>query len=216
MSLKSFLLNLLFPIHCLSCSREGVWLCPDCFRRLKFLDTDKKFSLGVPDLNRLFIAGDYDDPLLAELIKKFKYNFIAPLGDVLADFLTAYWQKVNLTDWWAAPDFVIPIPLSKKRERWRGFNQARILAEKFSAVNGYQLSNGLRRTKHNQPQASLPENERLDNIKNVFRYDDEPLAGQTVLLIDDVVTTGATLNEAARILKLAGAGKVYGLVLAKG
>lgn len=216
MSLKLFLLNLLFPIHCLGCSREDIWLCSDCFRRLEFLAVDKKFSLNIPHLDQLFIAGDYDDPLLAELIKKFKYNFIAPLGNVLADFLISFWRELLRVNSLAAPDFVIPIPLSKKRERWRGFNQAKILAEKFAVIHDLKLNDTLKRFKHNHPQASLPENKRLDNIKDVFRYDGEKLTGQNILLIDDVVTTGATLNEAAKVLKLAGAEKVYGLVLAKG
>lgn len=250
--LKKFLLNLLFPIYCLGCRREGNWLCAACFKKIKFNDTTeglKKYNLIDTDLTKIFIAGDYDDPLLANLIKKFKYHFITALGPILARWLGLYWSgrlaanelenksenefKPNLVkqdainhkinQFQQTADFiVIPVPLSKKRARWRGFNQAEILARELGAHFGYHFDNRLRRVKHRPPQASLGEKDRSENIKGVFHWsgakpnEKTDLNGQTVILIDDLVTTGATLNEAARVLRLAGAARIYGLVLAKG
>jgi len=74
MSLKSFILNLLFPIECLGCKSEGAWLCERCFRRLKF--NGQKYALITPALTEIFIAGDYDDKVLADLIKKLKFNLL--------------------------------------------------------------------------------------------------------------------------------------------
>ena len=74
MSLKSFILNILFPLECLGCGEEGFYLCEKCFRNLKL--NDKKYILKTPYLDEIFIAGDYDDKVLADLIKKLKFNFV--------------------------------------------------------------------------------------------------------------------------------------------
>lgn len=246
MSLKSFFLNLLFPIECLGCRREGFWLCETCFRKLNFGSQDKHYNLSIPNLTKIFIAGDYDDSLLAEAIKKFKYNFIAALGEILGRFLILYWSgqkflvEQNLREDYkkttdrkkceqliianpagaanqnSAISLIVPLPLSKKRWRWRGFNQAEILGRELNAHFLYDLSLELKRAKHQKPQASLGEDERAENIKNAFIWTGADLSGRTIILVDDIVTTGATLNEAARVLKAAGAKRVYGLVLAKG
>ncbi|MFA5000438.1 MAG: ComF family protein [Patescibacteria group bacterium] len=230
MGLKSFLLNLLFPINCLGCGQEGDWLCSACFKKITF-GQRQKMNLKTPDLDQVFIAGDYNDPLLAGLIKKFKYNFIAALGPILARWLIMFWSgqvASQAFDMGARPladkpnnFLVIPIPLAQKRLRWRGFNQAEIIAREFSAAFGYPLNcRDLKRSGRRRRQASLSEKERFNNIKGVFSWHGKPLgedsSGTTIILIDDLITTGATLNEAARTLKAAGAKQIYGLILAKG
>lgn len=250
MRLFSSIINLLFPLECLGCNREGAWLCPDCRKQLKFSERDQTANLNIPNINQIFIAGDYDDPLLAKLIQKYKYSFISALGIELGEFLNAYWkdsvikQTLKIT---VSPEnllsfdyslnnrlennsvdasdqkpniqtnlLVVPIPLFKKRLRWRGFNQAEILARSLSKSFSYPLSLNLIRLKSGQPQASLGETERANNVQNAFTWQGASLSGKNILLIDDVVTSGATLNAAALALKSAGANSVYGLVLAKG
>ena len=231
MKLKSFVLNLLFPIYCLGCGREGSWLCEKCFGTLKSPDKRlsyrQKHHLVIPDLTDVFIAGDYDgDPLLALTIKQYKYDFMIDLGKILARFLGDSWEKsaVQITlspkplsiNPLTTDPLIMPIPLSRRRYLWRGFNQAEILAREFSARFNYGFHLKLKRIRHCQPQAELNGAKRLDNIRGIFSWTGADLNGQTLILIDDVVTTGSTLNEAARVLKLAGAGRIYGLVLAKG
>ena len=216
---KSFLLDLLFPVKCLACGQEGAWLCESCFRKLKFGAPETKHRLIVPELTAIFIAGDYDDPLLSELIKKFKYNFLTGPGKVLGRFLILFWQgqlSANRNLAVAEKFLLLAVPLSKKRRRWRGFNQAEILAQELAESFSYPLGQELKRVGHQKPQAELSEQARLANVRDAFVWTGASLAGQTILLIDDVVTTGATLNEAAKALKAAGAAAVYGLVLAKG
>lgn len=222
MSWRSFFLDLLFPVECLGCSQESTWLCPDCFKKLKFGNGNQATNLTVPFLDRVFIAGDYDDPLLADLIKKLKYNFLTALSEPLGRFLILFWQGQialnsgeNLKNNWREAR-IIPIPLSKARRRSRGFNQAELLARQLSNFFSYPLDLNLKRLKHSRPQASLNEAERATNILNSFGWTGGDLNGQTIILLDDVVTTGATLNEAARVLRAAGAARIYGLVLAKG
>lgn len=219
MSLKSFLLNLFFPVECLGCLAPGAWLCEKCFRSLKF--TNRKYSLSTPDLDALFIAACYDDPLLSELLKKFKFQPCPELGPILGRLLIMFWpgasfgrpEFASATD---SPILVAPVPLSDKRRRWRGFNQAEILAIPFAAHFHYRLSRDLKRIRHRRPQTELSEPERTVNVRDAFLWTGSSLSGRTLILIDDIATTGATLNECARILKEAGAAKVYGLALAKG
>lgn len=222
----AWLLNLLFPVECLGCRAEGDWLCPACLRRLRPASSAGLEKLNAPHLDKIFIAGDYDDPLLQTAIKKFKYGFLAGPGKPLGRFLGNFWQGQLIFYPSLAPGGarLLPIPLSSQRQRWRGFNQAEILARELSDIFGYEIIGApdclfpdrLSRQPANQPQANLNEAERQANIRGAFTWSGDSLKGQTIILIDDVVTTGATLSEAAKILKTAGAGHIYGLALAKG
>lgn len=240
---RDFVLDLIFPIECLGCGREGVWLCAPCFQKLKFrrfqycLHCKKENHFGefCKDCRKLYyfdgclIAGSYDqNKFLANMIKSFKYKFIKDLGLELGIFLTLFLgdlkSRASMFGWgvkrnpvFGSWDFlVISVPLHKRRLRWRGFNQAEVLA---SAAFGENISNymgKLVRVKYTKPQVKLSEAERQNNIKDCFVWEGEKLNGRNIILIDDVVTTGATINEAARVLKENGAGKVWGLVAAKG
>ncbi len=112
---------------------------------------------------------------------------------------------------------LLPVPLHKRRQRWRGFNQAEIIARPLAEYFGLDLSLELLvRRRYTRPQAKLEPAQRRQSIKNSFVCRRQNLAGKVILLIDDVATTGATLAECARILKSAGAKKVCGLVVARG
>ena len=224
-TIKKFLLNLLFPVECLDCGRTGAWLCDRCFRRLTAETPAKNqrfesqtSNLKIPALNGIFIAGDYENPRLARLIRKFKYGFLSALGKTLGQFLSQFWsgQSFLMPRLRDEEVWLVPVPLSEKRLRWRGFNQAEILARAISQNFGYPLYLDLRRTRDTKPQADLSEKKRLTNITGCFVWNGPDLSGRTLIIIDDVITTGATMNEAAFCLKQAGAKEVYGLVLAKG
>lgn len=114
---------------------------------------------------------------------------------------------------------IIPIPLHYRRLNWRGFNQAEIIAETISEITNLRTENTvLIRSSTSRPQAEIDKkNERLKNMDNQFKvFTDEKARGKTLLLVDDICTTGATLNECARVLKKAGAKKVIGFVIARG
>jgi len=264
-----FFLDLIFPIECLGCGREGFWLCGDCFKEVKLkprqycLHCKKENDFGqfcppparpngfgrsggcrvIYSLDGVFIAALYDELLISRAIKSLKYHFISGLADDLGKLLILFVDKMleqakvvrpglaagldrrifeqaknmpatilNFSD-----NLVIPVPLSNKRLRWRGFNQAELLARKVAENYGLALdASNLIRTKHKKPQAKLDEIHRLENIKDCFFWQGSNLNKKNVILIDDVVTTGATLNECAKVLRAAGAGEVFGLVVAKG
>lgn len=224
----NLLLDLIFPIECLNCRQEGDYFCNICFQELKFNDetclNSLKKNLKTKELDNVFIAGDYDDKKLKSIIIKYKYGFLKPLGKTLALFLIKFWQmqetETETLNFKISKPIkhylVIPIPLSNKRLRWRGFNQSEIIAREFSKHFKYELNLDLKRLKYQKPQAELSESERLNNLKSAFSWSGKNLEGKNILLIDDVITTGTTLNEAAIVLKEAGAAEVSALVLAKG
>jgi len=234
MSIKEGLLNFIFPIECLGCGKEDVWLCEAC--KLKIPINEIAYCLFCRQINLIgktcqgcavnhfldgiFIISDYDDKKISLLIKSLKYNFIKNLGEILGDLAVVFLKKImaNISpnDFNFKNCLIIPLPLHKKRYNWRGFNQAEIIAVQIAIKLNLKLSDGLIKIKANKPQAKLNEKERLQNNKNCFTWTLENLSGKNILLVDDVATTGATLDEAARILKNNGAKKVWGLVIAKG
>jgi ComF family protein len=114
-------------------------------------------------------------------------------------------------------DVILPVPLHPKRLRWRGFNQSVLLARQISRV--YQVPLDcftLYRTKDTPPQTQLPEEDRRKNMREAFALNPQrPVEGKCVLLVDDVYTSGATVNECSRVLKQGGAEEIYVLTLAR-
>jgi ComF family protein len=218
MSLKTFLLDSLFPQNCYGCGRGGTWFCPACFKKLQNYQGEKPRALaGAADL---IIAGEYRDPLLGRLLRAFKFDGHQELARPLAAFLI---QAVNrqiavnqLTGkTWSQP-IVVPLPLRKKRQRQRGFNQSAILAQALAAYYDYPFRADLIKVKKTAVQATLDETARLKNQAGAYQWHGAPLTGQTVLLIDDITTSGATLAAAAEALSAAGATRIIKLAVAKG
>jgi ComF family protein len=197
-----------FPPFCARCSRhltgfskEG--LCPDCQKRMPDFDLAWGFTL-------------YDPPL-PQLIQDFKFHDKTALRKtfrtISQTFLDRY--RPSLQHFQA----LIPIPLTPVRQRERGYNQALLLAEGLSQLTGIPcLTDILIREKHAPQQSSLGEKERWTNIRGAFRinpaFAPKMLYTNRLLVVDDLLTTGATASEAARTLKAAGATKVGVIALA--
>lgn len=192
-------------------------------------------------LNGLFAAGKYQDPILREAIHQFKYQGVKSLKKPLTELLVKYLKKENLINRLSpcggSPvgrenSILTPIPLTWRRKLSRGFNQSELLAKELSPILNCPVINLLKRKKFSAPQAKIHDwKERKENIFGAFILntdltiipfiDDRQLMGQfgnikKVVLVDDVSTSGATLEEAARVLKEAGVKEVYGLVVARG
>jgi competence protein ComFC len=135
-----------------------------------------------------------------------------PLGDLLANGVNAESRRPE-------KDFILmPVPLYKKRLLERGFNQAALLAGGLSDRLGLEVEEKvLERVRQTVPQVDLEEKERKDNVKNVFSVRDiSRVKNKKIILVDDVITTGATIEECGKVLKLSGAKEVWGVALAKG
>ncbi|MDZ7798009.1 MAG: ComF family protein [Patescibacteria group bacterium] len=224
-----FLLDLLFPVTCLGCGKEGQWLCQTCLNQIKF---NKKQVCPVcrkPSnqgqvcficqknikLKSLVVICDYQDQIIEKAIHSLKYKYARDLKKFFNLIINFHLQNNDYN--FLKNSVIIPIPLHKKREKWRGFNQALIIAKELSKITNIYLSeNSLKRTKNTKSQIKLKAKQRQKNLENAFKVSQKlEILGKTAILIDDVYTTGATMNEAAKALKKAGAKDVKGLVIAR-
>ncbi len=164
-------------------------------------------------LDGVFVIFDYKNKLVTKLIKSFKYRFIKNLGYIIGEAMCNFLieKEVDMKN-----SLIIPSPLHPKRENWRGFNQAEIIADKISSNFKIPLSKELIKTKHNKAQAELHKNKRKENVKNCFSWVGEKINYEKIFITDDLCTSGSTLDECAKELKNNGANKVYGLVIARG
>lgn len=232
----NWLLELVFPYRCLVCGKylDKKYLCSKCFNALPVKRQSECVGCKQPTpdgrtcafckeqnpLDQLLIVSDYGDPNVAAVIKRMKYGFIKDLLDPLHELTRKYLNQraKNGKSFLTGDPLPVPVPLHYRRENWRGFNQAQILAEKLA--NTYQIKYvaALARTTHREPQAEIENREkRLENARGLYAcVAAGVVAGRNIVLIDDVCTTGATLNECARVLKDSGARSVSALVLARG
>ena len=212
---KEFFLDLIFPKFCLGCNKEGNFLCQDCFGILEISTTHQKFR--GKNIDDLYFPVSYEHFLIKKLIQNFKYPpLIKELKKELALIIISHFLLLD-----RKPNFsgfiLIPIPQSKKKLKWRGFNQTEEIAKELSEFLKIPLiSDCLIKIKETNDQVDLSEEERKENVKNAFWVKNkEKITEKNILLVDDVFTTGATMEEAARVLKEAGAKKIVGVVVAK-
>jgi ComF family protein len=195
---------------CDACYTELPWLpplhCPQCAMPTAGGDLCGGCLSHPPRFDAVTAAFFYAWPL-APLIHDYKYGGNLALAHSLGRALTARATRTV--------DCIIPMPLSRTRLAERGFNQAQEIARVVSRATGIPLAaDACRRVRDGAPQAKLPWKERAKNIRGAFVCDAD-LAGLRVAVIDDVVTTGATLNELARNLRKAGAIEIQGWVVAR-
>ncbi len=227
-SIKNLIIDGLFPIRCLGCGTYDHWICNKCHTTLPILteqhcpickkhithngETCFECLQKNTSIDGVFIASHYSDTLLKKAIHYYKYRFVKDLSEPLALLLAQSLQNSNLP----APDIIIPVPLHKRRLRWRGFNQAEELAYALDLQIPI-ITDILIRMRYTKPQARTKnKNNRKNNLSNAFHISHtETIKQKNILLIDDIITTGTTLEECASVLKKSGAKNVYCLVLAR-
>lgn len=232
------LLDLLFPPRCVACGKIGKYLCSKCSLLIRIIRLNEqvcpvcerpaidgethpycKDRYSLDGLTSFFV---YEGPI-RKAIKLLKYRFVTDLANeiVLKAFAlplseakgfskaTPYEANVVLTS----------VPLHWRRYNWRGFNQAEVLGKLMAQKLGIKfLPDLLVRKKHTEPQVKLKSKERKENIKDAFAINSKQcflLSTHYFLLFDDVWTTGSTLRACAKVLKQAGAKKVWGMTLAR-
>ncbi len=232
--LKNIILDILFPPLCLNCEKylndRDKLICEQCLSLIKLNNTffcpicrarlaENKPICHHSSLYMLAAAGNYDDHVLQNLIYYFKYQNFENLAPILSELLLKYLDSSNFNSYFLNLEsyIIIPIPLYPGRKRERGFNQAKLLAEFIAKNMNLKLIEYLKRIKNTKPQSLLKGNEmRQKNVLNCFRIKNpDELKGKKVILIDDVFTSGATITEAAKILKTAGVKTIIALVIAK-
>lgn len=228
------ILDVLFPKKCVGCGKldtyfcklcvenilQGDLICPQCFE----ISSGGQAHPGCNDklgLDGLWSLGLYKGPLKTA-VKKLKYKPMGNLSIVLVNIMVDYFAKYHplfLEQIKKDKDkgwVVVPVPLHWYRQNWRGFNQSSFLAKQLAERLGLQYMEALKRIKNTRPQVKLKNLSRYENVRDAFSLKTKhALHNAHILLIDDVWTTGATMNGCCRVLKQAGAKKVWAITLAR-
>jgi ComF family protein len=218
-------LDLLFPPRCVACSQVGSWFCTACQGAVEFVPRPICPRCGQPASTDDLCLQCQRNPsqldairsvafhggALRQAIHHLKYKRRRELAAPLGQMLFVCWQETHLP-----ADIVIPVPLHASRQKERGYNQAGVLARVLAehahlALNEAQLV----RRRATAPQVGLGAQERKVNVQDAFVWTGDGLADARVLLVDDVCTTGATLEACALALRQAGAKSVWALTLAR-
>ncbi|MCX6753256.1 MAG: ComF family protein [Candidatus Nomurabacteria bacterium] len=209
------ILDLIFPVNCVSCNKSGEILCLKCI---------SNFPIAERETNKwIFALYDYRHPPIKKAVWLLKYKGKKKIAEIFAESL---YGKINeeLSDLSIFENFrnpiLIPIPLSKTRLRERGFNQTELICKELIKLDTEKIftleRNILIKIKETEHQARIRNRkQRLENLIGTFGVINEnKIKDRNIILIDDVTTTGSTLNEARKILKNAGAKKVIAFTLA--
>lgn len=229
------LLDFIFPKRCVNCRKIGAYICTNCFAYISFNETGTCIVCqrqAIGGLTHPVCRGKYTPDgvfsslvykgVVKKLVYKFKYNpNLTDLKSVLGDlFYEGLIQKEAFYKLSGQESVLVPIPLYKGKRRKRGYNQSYILAKGLSKRLNIEVIDCLERIRDTKTQVGLKKEEREGNIKGAFTVKKEhapKVSGfKQVFLVDDVVTSGATIKEAAKVLKKAGVVKVFGITLAHG
>jgi competence protein ComFC len=217
-----FAIDIVYPKRCAGCERRGTWLCADCSAMLPQFSTPWCDRCGVPatyarckcsstpkNLEQVRSVGPFDGWLRGAIVQ-FKYHGewarAAHLSEPLA-VAVAHLRHI---------DALVPVPLHAARLRQRGFNQSLLLAQHVGDLLGIEVKEALIRTRRTDEQVNLGSEERAINVAGAFAVQPSfPVAGHSIVLIDDVITTGSTLSACADALTSAGATSVKAASIAR-
>lgn len=223
------IINFIFPPYCAICNEKtepGNIICSRCFDSIYFIHDYRCVSCGRPigEGSKCKMCGEMEThfdgitgcgsyiPPFSEIIRIFKYHNRPSLGKRLSRIMySSYLSSVNL----GSINTVTWVPMSGVELRERGYNQSRLLAEEFGAISGKNILKLLKKKRDIPSQTSLEDERRFKNIKGAFSASvGQRIADDSVIIVDDVLTTGSTVNECSRVLKEAGFENVFVLVLA--
>lgn len=216
-SLATFL-DIVIPSACAGCGRFGALVCRGCIAamrpafdaRASFLTTDPSVVLGT-DVE-LAIAALRHEAVTRRCLQRLKYGGARRLAPVIADLaLPALDRMLALS----GPVTLVPVPLHPVRHRERGYNQALLIARALASLRGLPVQDVLVRRRQTLRQHRLDRNERLQNLGAAMGMRPGATAPTRPLLVDDIITTGATLQACAGVLRRAGSSEVYGLAIAR-
>jgi ComF family protein len=224
--IRGMALDLLFPRWCVGCGREGDFICSSCLKSLPRIVPPLCPKCGLPQSSANLCPSCLSwqaaidgirapfrfEGVMRQAIHQLKYRNLRALAGLLARLLGEYLLANPVPG-----EFLVPVPLHPKRLRERGYNQSQLLAKELGRLAGLPvIDDCLTRQRHSLPQARTSSlAERRGNVADAFTCCHQGLEAKPVILIDDVATSGATLDACARALKAAGAASVWGLVLAR-
>ncbi len=213
MKLIDRLLELLYPTRCAFCHKLARTpeekVCRDCLRKLPYIPAGQKKKLaGITDcVSPFYYRGD-----LRASLHRYKFGGVTGYAEVYAVFLAKCIDENEITC-----DSITWAPLSSRRMRQRGYDQAKLIAEALAVRLGVPCERLLVKVRHTPPQSRTKSaDERKKNVAGVYRADPSArIKGKRILLIDDIVTTGSTLSSCAAVLKQAGAAEIAAATVAR-
>jgi len=223
-----FFWEYLFPCECLICDKElnqEEYLCSSCFDTIEyfksfpcFICNRGTFDSGIcpacsekTKINNIFVATKYTDSVAGKVVEAVKYNFMETMVGTMSAILEKAIDDKN----YLLNALLIPIPLHRKRFAERGFNQAEELARRLAIKYNCDVDEKLiKRVKYTGQQAKLDRDGRLVNLKDAFFCTGQP--SEKVIIVDDVLTTGSTFVEAAKVLNANGAKEIYCVAVCHG
>ncbi|MBI4272452.1 ComF family protein [Candidatus Uhrbacteria bacterium] len=215
--MKAAVLDIFYPRLCIACGSYGAWVCEPCAQKLPACSfgVASRQAQGIP----CHAVYSYDSNMVRTIVHALKYEGVKELATFMSCAMSRWWRKNSVLN--VLPldrSILIPIPLHIKKLRERGWNQAELIAHELGSQLGVSVESGaLIRTKNTQPQSSLSRQERILNMKDAFLcVPTASMEGKIIILIDDVATTGATLNQAASALRMRGGTDIRGFVCARG
>ena len=219
-------LDWIYPPVCVGCGEPGYRLCKNCREKISYINGKLCRICGRPIIGSSGTCIDCEtssppytvlrslanyEGVIRKCIHSLKYDNNQGLGEYFSRDLI---QLVQREDWWI--DVVIPVPLSPLRARERGYNQSALLAKPLAIGLSLKYQPfGLKRIRNTQSQVELTATERRLNVSGAFQAVPAIVKGKRIMLVDDVTTTGSTINECARALNQSGACGVYCLTLAR-
>jgi ComF family protein len=225
--IKGIALDFLFPQKCVGCGREGALICSDCRNKLPRIGYPVCPKCGRYQSSGIICPDCVDwqnsidgirspfrfEGIIRDSIHLLKYKNLRDISGILSELLFLYLgnNPINF-------DLIIPVPLHPKKLKDRGYNQSELIARKLSELTHLSADTfSLIRTRYSIPQVKTAGKEdRLHEIKGAYScIHNNNLKNKSILLIDDVATSGATLDECAKTLKTAGAAEVWGLTAAR-
>ncbi|HLC99495.1 MAG TPA: ComF family protein [Patescibacteria group bacterium] len=221
--------DIIFPVECVGCGKGGFFICDTCLSRIQtfpvhfchYCKKPQAFGQTCSNcqkrlrLNGLYNLAPYDQKILKDAIHAWKYERVKELGNILGVYLAKH--IIRASHPFLNCSIITSIPLARQKQFDRGFNQSTQIARVLSKHLHIPFQETLIRTRNTKSQFALPKIQRELNVKNAFAVrKDMKLQDTSILLVDDVTTTGATLEEACGTLKEAGTVSVYGIAIAHG
>ena len=206
--------NILFPTVCGICGKiDKNPLCSICSKKIKKLICAE--TQEVQDKNFLEHAYVFKyDGIIREKLINYKFNEQSYLHETFSNIII---KNEKICRFIKNYDIIIPVPIHKKRYKQRGYNQTELIARKIAQkLDITMVTDVLQKEINNKPQSDLSKIERVQNIKNVYTVQNsQKIKNKAILIIDDIYTTGNTVNECSKMLKQAGANKIAVLTIAK-
>ena len=194
------LLDFIYKQQCYICkkTKENTLLCSECYKHLLQEEANHSLEVGIKEGVPYYHAGFYAKNM-QKLIRGIKYHNQRAFAQYLAKFVNEYWKKFEASKQYYT---IIPVPMYEAKQKKRHYNHMDLIAQEFAKLTNYTIeTNLIKRIKDTKPQYGLNKLERKENLKDAFAVNDIKINHPKLLIFDDILTTGSTVNEMIKTLK---------------